>query len=76
MKTINVSISDVEFNKFGLRSNNLSFSDFLDIISKELSKQKLNESLKLAEKFGLSEMSMNEITKEVKAVRRNAKNHR
>lgn len=74
MKTINVSISDLEFDQFGLRSNDLSFSDFLDIISRELSKQRLKESLKLAEKFGLSEMTMNEISKEVKAVRKNAKN--
>jgi hypothetical protein len=73
MKTINISISDLEFNKFGLRSN-LSFSDLLDIVSRELSKQRLLESLKLAEKFGLSEMTMDEITKEVKAVRKNAKN--
>ena len=75
MKTINVAISDLEFNKFGLRSNNISFSDFLDIVSRELSKQRLKESLKLAEKFGLSEMKINEISKEVKAVRKNAKNH-
>lgn len=75
MKNINVAISDLEFNKFGLRSNNISFSDFLDIVSRELSKQRLKESLKLAEKFGLSEMKINEISKEVKAVRKNAKNH-
>jgi hypothetical protein len=73
MKTINVSISDLEFNKFGLKSN-LSFSDLLDIISRELSKQRLDESIKLAEKFGLSEMTIDEITKEVKATRKNAKN--
>jgi hypothetical protein len=73
MKTINISVSDLEFNKFGLKSK-LSFSDFLDIVSRELSKQRLNESLKLAKKFGLSEMTMDEITKEVKAIRKNAKN--
>ena len=73
MKTINVSISDLEFNRYGLKSN-LSFSDLLDIISRELSKQRLTESLKLAEKFGLSEMAMDEITKVVKATRKNAKN--
>jgi len=73
MKTVNISVSDLEFNKFGLKPS-LSFSDLLDIVSRELSKQRLNESLKLAEKFGLSEMTMTEITKEVKAVRKNAKN--
>ena len=74
MKTINVSISELEFNTFGLPSSDLSFSDLLDIIGKELSKQKLKESLKLAGRLGLSEMTMDEITKEVKAVRKNAKN--
>ncbi|MDP1621145.1 MAG: hypothetical protein Q8M08_02280 [Bacteroidales bacterium] len=69
MKTLNIAISDLEFNKFGLRSNNLSFSDFIDLVSRELSKQRLRESLKLAEKFGLSEMTMKEITKEVNAER-------
>lgn len=70
MKTLNVSISDIEFKKFGFKSDNLSFSDFLDIVSKELSKQRLKESLKLAEKFGFSELTMDEITKEVKAARK------
>lgn len=74
MKTINVSISELEFSRFGLPSSNLSFSDLLDIISKELSKQRMNDSLKLAEKYGLSEMTMDEISREVKAIRKNAKN--
>ena len=74
MKTISVSISDIEFNRFGLKSDNISFSDFLDIVSRELSKQRLNESLILAKKFGISELTMDEITSEVKAVRENAKN--
>jgi hypothetical protein len=74
MKTISVSISELEFNTFGLPSNDLSFSDLLDIIGKELSKQRMKESLKLAGRSGLSEMTMDEITKEVKAVRKNAKN--
>ena len=75
MKTLNIAISDLEFDKFGLRSNSLSFSDLIDIISKELSKQRLKESLKLAQKVGLSDMTMDAITREVKAVRKSAKNH-
>ena len=74
MKTLNIAISDLEFDKFGLRSSSLSFSDFIDIISRELSKQRLTESLKLAKKFGLSDMTMDEITREVKSVRKSAKN--
>ncbi len=74
MRTLNVSISDVEYNKFGLKNDNLSFSDFIEIVSKELTRQNLNKSLKLAEKYGLSKMTMDDISKEVKAVRNNAKN--
>ena len=74
MRTLNIAISDLEFNKFGLSSNNLSFSDFLDIVSRELSKQRLRESFELAKKSGLSEMTIAEISKEVKDVRKHAKN--
>jgi DNA-binding Xre family transcriptional regulator len=51
----------------------LTFTDFIDIVSEELTRQNLNNCLELAEKYGLSEMTMEEITDEVKAVRRNAK---
>ncbi len=72
MRTLNISISDLEFNKFGLKDDKLSFSEFIDILSNELSKQTINECVELAEKYGLSKMTMNEISEEVKAVR-NAK---
>lgn len=74
MRTLSISISDLEFNKFGIKDSQLNFTDFVDIVSKELMRQNLNKCLELAEKHGLSEMSMDEITNEVKAVRQNAKN--
>ena len=73
MRTLNVSISDVEFNKFGLKKDKLSFSDFVELVSKELTKQALDKGIALSEKYGLSKMSMEEISKEVNAVRKNAK---
>ena len=73
MRTLNISISDLEYAKFGIKSENLSFSEFLEIITRELIRQNLNKSLELAEKYGLSEMKMDEINQEVKAVRSNAK---
>lgn len=73
MRTLNVSISDVEFNKFGLKKDKLSFSDFVELVSKELTKQTLDKGIALSEKYGLSKMSMEEISKEVNAVRKNAK---
>lgn len=73
MKTINISISDLEFNKFRIRKDKLSFTEFVELVSQEISRQTLNKCIELAEKYGLSNMTMDEITKEVKAVRKNAK---
>ena len=74
MRTLNVSISDIEYNKFRLKGEKLTFTDFIDLVSKELTRQNLNKCLELAEKYGLSKMTMDEITNEVKVVRKNAKN--
>ena len=75
MGTLNISISDTEFNKFGLKQNNLTCSDLIMLIRKELMRENLNKCLELAEKYGLSKMTMEEISEEVKAVRRNAKSN-
>ena len=74
MRTLNISISDIEYNKFGLKDDKLTFTDFIDIVSKELTRQNLNKSVELAEKYGISKMTMDEITNEVRSVRKNAKN--
>lgn len=74
MKTLNISISDLELDKFGIKKDKISFSEFVDLVSKELTRQTLNKCVELAEKYGLSRMTMGQITKEVKAVRKNAKN--
>ena len=74
MRTLNVSISDIEYNKFGLKEDKLTFTDFIDIVSKELTRQNLSKCLELADKYRISKMTIDEITNEVKAVRKNAKN--
>ncbi len=74
MRTLNISISDIEFNKFGLKQDQLSFTDFIELVSKELMRQNLNKCVELANKYGLSKMTMDEISNEVKAVRKDAKN--
>jgi len=75
MKTLKVSISDLEFNKFGLQSTDFTFSEWLDIIGREIAKQRLSRSIELSEKYGLSSMTMDDIDKEVQAVRDNAKDN-
>lgn len=73
MRTLTVSISDIEFNKFGLKNDKLSFSELLEILNKEVMKFNLRKSVELAEKYNLSKLSMDEISEEVKSVRSNAK---
>jgi hypothetical protein len=73
MKTLNISISDIEFEKFGVKKENMTFTEFLDLVSNELMKQNLDKCVDLAAKYGLSDLSMEEISSEVKAERGNAK---
>jgi cell division FtsZ-interacting protein ZapD len=73
MRTLNISVSEFEYEKFGLRENNLSFSELLDIIEREIMRGKLLKSVQMAEKNGLSKITMEEIDEEIKAVRTNAK---
>ena len=74
MRTLKVSISDLEFNKFGIKTEVLNFTDIIELVSKELARENLNKSLELAEKFGLSSLSIDDISNEVKIVRVQAKN--
>ncbi len=75
MRTLSITISDLEFSKFGLKKEKLSFSDLIELVSKEISKKNLNDTVELAEKYKLSDLTVEEISKEVKAVRKNAKSH-
>jgi hypothetical protein len=74
MRTLNVSISDVEFNKFGIKNNELTFTEILDLVSKELMRQNLKKCIELAEKYGLSTLMLDDINDEIKAAR-DAKNN-
>lgn len=73
MKTLNISVSELELDKFGIKKDTISFSEFVDLVSKELTRQTLNKCVELADRYGLSKMMMDDITKEVKAVRKHAK---
>jgi len=73
MKTLNISISELELYKFGIKKDSLTFTEFVELISRELMRQNLDRCVELAEKYGLSSMTIDEISEEVKAVR-NVKN--
>jgi hypothetical protein len=74
MRTLNISISDFEFNKLGLTKEEINYTEFIDIVSREIARQNLIKCIELSNKFGLSEMTMEDISGEVKKVREDAKN--
>ena len=73
MRTLNVSISDKEYKLLGIKNDQLKFSEVVDIVTRQQFKKHLRKSVELAEECGLSTMTMDEITDEVKAARRDAK---
>ncbi len=74
MKSIYIQISDFEFNELGLNKNTIAFSELLEIIGRKITKKTLEKSIQLANKYGLSKMTMEEINDEIKE-HRNAKNN-
>ena len=74
MKTLQVKITDSDIQKYNLRNEEIKFSDLVDLISLEYAREALIACNEIAEKEGLSKMSMEEINAEVKAVR-DAKNN-
>jgi hypothetical protein len=74
MKTLNVEISELEYSKFGLKDDRISFSDFVELISKELIRSNLSRCIDMAAKYGLSSMTIEEISNEVNEVRNERKN--
>jgi hypothetical protein len=69
MKTINVQISEVEYDAFGLSKDLFSFSEFADVIERQIAKQAMRRCVALAEQHGLSSMTVDEINAEIKAAR-------
>jgi hypothetical protein len=63
----------MEFNNLGIKNENITFTEFIELVRREVMRNNLNNCLALAEKYGLSSMTMNEINEEIKLVR-NAKN--
>jgi hypothetical protein len=69
MRALNVTISDLEFNRLGIPKETLTFTELVDIIGGELIRQNMDMCVELAEKYGLSSLTMDEINNEVKAAR-------
>ena len=47
MRTLNISVSESEYERFGLKEENISFAELLDILKREIARQNLREAVKL-----------------------------
>ena len=73
MKTITVKIQDNDYLKYGFKKDIVDFTLIRDKILCEIGQQTLLKSVKLAEKYGLSKMTLEEIDKEIDEVRKKRK---
>jgi hypothetical protein len=69
MRTLQIKVSDTDFQKYNFGSDEIKFTDLVEIISREYARQALLECNEIAEQVGLSKMTMDEINAEIKAVR-------
>lgn len=74
MQTLQIKISNTDYQKYNLKSREIKFTDLVDLISKEYVRKALLECNEIAEQEGLSKMTLDEINAEIKAVR-DAKTH-
>lgn len=74
MHSIQVKVSDTDFQRYKLDDGEIKFTDLVDKISVEYARKSLLECNEIAEQVGLSNMSLDEINAEIKAVR-DAKAH-
>ncbi|SHG01753.1 hypothetical protein SAMN05444483_104111 [Salegentibacter echinorum] len=69
MKSLNIQISEAEFDQLGLDKTEVSFSELVELIERKINKRTLKNSIRLADKYELSNMTMQEISEEVRAYR-------
>ncbi|HAI77283.1 MAG TPA: hypothetical protein DCM08_13680 [Microscillaceae bacterium] len=74
MRTIQIKVSETDFQKYNLGDEDIKFTDLVEAIHREYARQALLACNEIAEKVGLSNMSMDEINAEIKATR-DAKNN-
>lgn len=75
MRTLQIKVSETDFQKYNLGNSEIKFTDLVEIIKREYARKALLECHEIAGKAGLSNMTMDEINAEINAVR-NAKTHR
>jgi hypothetical protein len=69
MRTVQIKVSETDFQRYNLGGDEIKFTDLVEVIKQEYARQALLACNEIAEKVGLSKMTMEEINAEIKAVR-------
>ena len=69
MRTVQIKVSETDFQRYNLGGDEIKFTDLVEVIKQEYARQALIACNEIAEKVGLSKMTMEEINAEIKAVR-------
>jgi hypothetical protein len=74
MRTIQIKVSELDFQKYNLGQKEIKFADIVEVIRCEYARKALIDCNEIAKQVGLDKMTLNEIDAEINAVR-DAKNH-
>ena len=75
MRTIQIKISETDFERYNLgNQTEMKFTELVEKISLEYTRKSLLECNEIADKVGLSKLTLDDINAEIKAVR-DAKNN-
>jgi hypothetical protein len=74
-RTLNVAISEQDFNQLAFTSENVTYEELVKKIKKQLALVALRQAQQLAEQTDLSAMTLDEINAEIKAARDAKRRH-
>ncbi len=69
MKTLSIKLTDEEYTQLGIQKDQFSLDEMIALVKKKVNQETLEKSLELAEKYGLSKLTKDEILNEVKGYR-------
>ena len=75
MKLLNVPIDEFEYAKLGLTSDTISFRDLKEKLNSDYAKEALIQCNDIAERTGLSQLSLEDINAEINAIRNAKSSH-
>ncbi len=69
MRTLNISLSEQDYKKYGINSENIRFNKFIDLIKNVIAREALEKCHQIAKQSGLNNISTDEINAEINSIR-------